>query len=439
MAKRKKILWNSHVRRTYPGQGFYESNAAYRQRKKRGKQIDSFLKKTGKTIKKTGKAIDKLADPKSRTRAISVKRHSHTSTDKSLREQEKVRLLEAAKSEHSKFQEWTSTLSNVLREREKEEFDWDAISSSRGQYQKQEFQPSSPFTPPQEPTEKSVRLDIEVKNSRIIVSLSILAIGIVAFFFNVWVGLLGFVASVAFFIIDQRRLNKICDSKLPAALRRATEKYQQELQAATLEYQLKIEQERTAYGVQETEKQKAWEEDEAARKRIRDSVDNEDLEILEDLLIEELCELTFPVEQEIALCFNQINSVDLEFRLPDLDEIPDEDLSLTKTGKLSRKTMTQKRRLEIFTDLCTGIALRLSYESFRIIDFLDEIRVFGYSQTVDLATGHEEEIYPLLIDVGKSELGELNLDQIDPSTAFNHLGGIFKCDRKGILSHISME
>ena len=252
-------------------------------------------------------------------------------------------------------------------------------------------------------------------------------------------GLLGVVSAVAFFIIDQRRLNKICDSKLPAALRRASERYQQELQAATLEHQLKIGQERTAYDAQETERQKEWEEEEVARKRIRDSVANEDLELLENLLVEELYKLTFPTEQEIALCFNQINSVDLEFRLPDLDDVPDEDLSLTKTGKLSRKAMTQKRRLEIFTDLCTGVALRLAYESFRIIDFLDEIRVFGYSQAVDLATGHEEEIYPLLVDVGRSELGELNLDQIDPSTAFNYLGGIFQCDRKGTLSHISME
>lgn len=432
MAKRKKAPWNSHIRRTYPGQGFYESNVDYRKRKKRERQIDSFLKKTERTI-------DKLTKPKSKTKAKSVKRYSRTSTDKYIREREKTKLLEEAKSEYLKFQNWISTLSNVLLEREKASFDWDAISSSQGKYQKQEFQPSSPFTPPQEPTEKSVRLAIETENSRILVALMILVIGIVAFFFKVWGGLLGVVAAVTFFIIDQRRLNKICNSKLPAALERKTEKYQQELQAATLKYQLEIEQERTAHAEQETEKQKEWEEEEATRTRIRESLANEDLEVLENLLTEELCKLTFPIEQEIALCFNQINSVDLEFRLPDLDEVPDEDLSLTKTGKLSRKAMSQKKRLEIFTDLCTGIALRLAYESFRVLDFLDEIRVYGYSQSVDLATGHEEEIYPLLVDVCRPELSELNLDQIDPSTAFDHLGGIFQCDRKGSLSHISVE
>lgn len=435
MAKRKKPLFK-HVRRTYPGQGFYESNADYRKRKKQDKQIESFLKNTGKTIKKTGKAIGSLSNSQTVSKP---KKYSGTSTDKYIREQEKARLLEEAKSEYSEFQKWTETLSNVLLEREKVGFDWNAISSSRGQYQRQEFQPSSPFTPPQAPTEKSVRLDMEVKNSRILVALLILTIGIVAFFFKVWMGLLGVVTAVAFFIFDQRRISKICDSKLPTALRRATENYQQELQAATLKYQLEVEQEQTVHEEEENKREREWEEEEDARTKIRESVANEDFEVLENLLIEELFKLPFPVEQEIALCFNQINSVDLEFRLPDLDEVPDEDLSLTKTGKLSRKAMAQKKRLEIFTDLCTGIALRLAYESFRIIDFIDEIRVYGYSQSVDLATGHGEEIYPLLVDISRPELSELNLDQIDPSTAFNHLGGIFQCNRKGSLSHISIE
>ena len=186
MAKRKKNPWNSHARRTYAGQGFYESNAAYRQRKKREKKIGSFLKKTRKAIKKTGKSIDKLANSTPKTQATPVKRYSRTSTDKYLREQEKDRLLEEAKSEHSKFQEWISTLSNILLEREKEEFEWDAISSSRGEYQKQEFQPSSPFAPPKEPTEASVRSDIEAENSRILITLLILVIGIAALFFQVW-------------------------------------------------------------------------------------------------------------------------------------------------------------------------------------------------------------------------------------------------------------
>jgi hypothetical protein len=430
MAKRKNTPWNSHIRRTYPGQGFYESNAAYRNRKKREKQINSFLKKTEKTV-------SKLTTPKSKTRTKTTKRYSRTSTDKLIREQEKARLLEEAKAEYFKFQEWVNTLSNVLLERETEKFDWDDISNSRGQYQKQKFQPSSPFVAPKEPTEQSVKADIMAKNSRVLMALFILIVGIVGFFFKIWIGLFGVFTSVAFFLIDLRRLDKICDSQLQAALSHATEKYQQKLQAATLKYQLESEQELIAHEEQEIENQKSWEEEEETRKRIRESVANRDLEILENLLIEELCKLTFPIEQEVSLCFNQISSVDLEFRLPELDEVPDEDLSLTKTGKLSRKAMTQKKRLEIFSDLCTGMALRLAYESFRIIEFLDEIHIFGYSQSIDLATGHEEVIFPLFIEVDRTRLNELNLDQVDPSTAFNHLAGIFQCDRKGILSHIS--
>ena len=431
MAKRKNSPFQ-HIRRTYPGQGFYESNAAYRKRKKREREISSFLRKTGK-------AVNKLAKTQSKAKVETVKRYSHTNSEKLLREQEKVKLVEEAKIEYSTFQEWINILSNILLEREREAFDWDSISSSRGSYQKQEFQPSSPFDSPKEPTEASVRYDLETENSRIIFVVLILLISVGAFFIKTWMGILGIVSAATFLVVDRRRINKICDAQLPTTFKRAINKYQQDLQAKTLQYQLKIEKERKAHEDQEIERQKEWEEEESYRKRIRESVVNEDFEILEELIIDELNKLAFPMEQEIDLYFNDIHSVDFEFRLPSLSEVPTEDLNLTKTGKLSRKAMTQKKRQEIFVDLCAGVALRFAYELFRIVDFLDEVRIFGYTLSTNLAIGHDEKIYPLLIDIERLEFSGLNFDQIDASTTFNHLGGIFQCDRKGTLTHIVME
>lgn len=313
-------------------------------------------------------------------------------------------------------------------------FDWEEISRSRGEYKHKEFQPSIPFTPPKEPTEKIIKQDIEVKHSRIIPIIIFLLISIVSFFFNAWIGLIGIGTCVVAYIADCRHLHKICESESPKVFRLAKMKYQKELEEYNIKYQTGISEEKKIHNNKEAINEQKWEEEEKERERIRTAIADHNLCILKTILLQELSKLALPVETELSLELNDPSEVNVVFQLPDLNEIPEEELSLTKTGKLSKRKMTQKKRIEIFTDLCAGITLSLAYESFRVINFLEGVNIFGYSQTTDFSTGHDQEIFPLFIKVSREKLERLNLDKIDPSTAFDCLDGIFQCDRKGNLS-----
>lgn len=429
MAKKIKGPWNTHIRRDYPDQGFYESKHAYRQRKKREKEMKAFFRDTEKAVKAISRSFDQASSSKNNA---SYRRE----IEKLNKEKERIKLIEDAKKEYSNFQDWISSLSNSLLTRETDKFDWDSISFPRGEYKTKEFQPTTEFSPPQAPTEKSVKLEIISRHSRILIIILFLIASIIVSFLNFWIGLSWIFACIIFFVVDQIRLDKIAQSEMPAALRVATEEYNMKLQELSLEYQLKLEHEKIAHDVQEASNKLEWDKEEKARKRIRDSGVNEDFEILEEILLSEICKLDFPVDQNISAFFDSAESVNIEFQIPCLQEIPDKELSLAKTGKLSSKNMSVKKRVDLFEGLCTSLALRLAYEAFRIIPFLREIQIFGYSQSIDFATGGNEEIYPLFVSINRSELDDIDLDKIDPSIAFKHLDGAFQCDRKGNLSNI---
>ncbi|MDP9178958.1 MAG: hypothetical protein M3O61_14865 [Gemmatimonadota bacterium] len=125
--------------------------------------------------------------------------------------------------------------------------------------------------------------------------------------------------------------------------------------------------------------------------------------------------------------------VRVEFLLPALGEIPEDKTQLTKTGKLSTRKMAQRDRVGLYSDLCTGIALRLIHETLRVLETVDVVEAFGLASDIDPATGHHREFVALHLQTSRQPMVSLNLDAVDPSSSFKSLGGVFLCDRKGEL------
>jgi hypothetical protein len=131
-----------------------------------------------------------------------------------------------------------------------------------------------------------------------------------------------------------------------------------------------------------------------------------------------------------------VSSAKVEFVIPELDDIPDQRTQITKTGKLSSRKMAQRDRVELYTDFCTGMALHLCYEVFRVLAPVGEVKVLGRTNGIDPGTGHTTDFISLQLHIARSGLESLDLDAINPSAAFERLGGRFGCDRKGGLAPI---
>jgi hypothetical protein len=83
------------------------------------------------------------------------------------------------------------------------------------------------------------------------------------------------------------------------------------------------------------------------------------------------------VEIEFDIEFEDIHHVRLSVTLPGLEEIPSTRAELTQTGKLSQRKVSQRDRGALYQSVCAGVVLRLVYEAFRVLPFVERVQAVG--------------------------------------------------------------
>ncbi|MES2638581.1 MAG: hypothetical protein V4850_03840 [Myxococcota bacterium] len=174
--------------------------------------------------------------------------------------------------------------------------------------------------------------------------------------------------------------------------------------------------------------------EEGARGRLRAALDSGDPQALAELLHVELLNEDFPVPVVAEAEFDGLTIVEIEVTLPELDDVPEDRPNVLASGKLSRKKIAAKDRVSIYEDLRRGIALRLAYETLRVLPTVQRVRCRG-TFTETGPRGEDVERVALLLDLERAQLGEIDLDRADPSTALRALGK-FGCTKKGELREV---
>lgn len=111
--------------------------------------------------------------------------------------------------------------------------------------------------------------------------------------------------------------------------------------------------------------------------------------------------------------------VDIDLKVNSLEVIPDYELRLTSTGKLSKKQMPKSRFNELYQDHICSATLRVAREIFAFLP-VDYAQINAISKFVNTKTGHLEELPILSIIVPPKTIEELNLESIDPSDSMQN-------------------
>jgi hypothetical protein len=117
--------------------------------------------------------------------------------------------------------------------------------------------------------------------------------------------------------------------------------------------------------------------------------------------------------------------IEVEFRVKSETVVPNYALSLTKTGKLSRKDLTKSRYFELVQDYVCSCALRIARDMTALLP-VEKVVVHAVDTAINTATGHEEEITLLSVVIDRTQLNGLNFEHIDPSDALQS----FRCQMK---------
>ncbi|MCD8190713.1 MAG: DUF4236 domain-containing protein [Clostridiales bacterium] len=117
--------------------------------------------------------------------------------------------------------------------------------------------------------------------------------------------------------------------------------------------------------------------------------------------------------------------IEIEFHVKSAQVVPAETLSLTKTGKLSRKAMTKTMHYDIVQDYVCSCALRVAREIFAILP-VGKVAIHAVDAVADDSTGKAKDETVLSVLIQRQDLAEIDFDKIDPSDTLE----AFRCNMK---------
>lgn len=142
----------------------------------------------------------------------------------------------------------------------------------------------------------------------------------------------------------------------------------------------------------------------------------EEMNPLEDLL-------EFGSDFEIGA--NESTSLEVEFKVKSDVVVPKQVLSLTQTGKLSRKTMPKIRYHALVQDYVCSCAIRIARDMMALLP-VQKVVVHAVDNILNTATGFEEGMTILSVVFERNTLNSLNFELLDPSDALQN----FRCNMR---------
>ena len=176
---------------------------------------------------------------------------------------------------------------------------------------------------------------------------------------------------------------------------------------------------------------------EAMKRGLRRAREDGRPEAWASLLEVELANEDFPVPVVVDMEFDGLERVLLSLTLPELADVPADQPRVSDAGDLSRVLLSPAERGALFDRLCCSVALRLIYESFRVVPMLEVVELRGTFEAEDPA-GRATERVCMQVVVGRREFEGLDLDGECPTAVVRALGR-FGCGVNGELEGVLTE
>jgi hypothetical protein len=248
-------------------------------------------------------------------------------------------------------------------------------------------------------------------------------------FFNIALAVSFFMVSVLLLNNEKKKSTQLTNGKLKDLFNEETSKYNVARQQAYIEYTTRIDSERAEHLELEEERRSNWLDENRFRERLKSSITMQDVEPLAELLEVELSNEDLPVPLVFDIEFLNVHEVKIFIELQEIDVVPEKKVGLKKDGSLSTQSMTQKERFKIYSNVNVGLALRLIYETFRVLHPVENVSLVGLSEKLDLhnSNNNSNTITSLYVKVVREEFEVLDLDAADPMLIFAGIGGKFAC------------
>jgi len=121
----------------------------------------------------------------------------------------------------------------------------------------------------------------------------------------------------------------------------------------------------------------------------------------------------------IKIATGDVSHLVAEFTVHAETVLPKQSLTLTKTGKVSRKDIPKTRFAELYQDYVCSCALRIGREICALLP-VDVVLVHALAEMIDKSDGHLKEQPILSVLIPRNTMGRLNFDAIDCSDSMSN-------------------
>jgi hypothetical protein len=111
---------------------------------------------------------------------------------------------------------------------------------------------------------------------------------------------------------------------------------------------------------------------------------------------------------------DESNVIHVSFDVNGQKVVPETTLTLTKTGKLSKKSLSKTAYYDIYQDYVCSSVLRIARDMFALLP-VSFVFVNAFEKMFNLATGHMKRQAILSVKYVRSTLNQLNFNRLDPS------------------------
>jgi hypothetical protein len=333
-----------------------------------------------------------------------------------LRHREKEVLRELAEEAHADREHLLDDLQNILRNRNREPLDWSKEFASRGPFQSVPFQ-----VPPQTFTRQSIAQNVKRANS-----------------FSGWFALLG-AAVIAFIVAPQAWIKLVSGLAMSFAVHQIVMLRRERPLEVTRLYEVtkrdftqRVAAARLEHETSQAQRAARHHEEETLRERLRMAVERSDSDIVAHLLEVELSNEEFPIEVDSDVAVDELGTAAVAVILPGIDVVPPTRTQVTKTGKLSERRMAKGHRVSLYKTVCSGLILRLTHETFRVLPFVTQVTLTA--KIVNDSPLHDAPEYRdvLTLSVTRDKFSRIDLDY-EPAVCLYHLDADLRCSKDGRL------
>ena len=143
-----------------------------------------------------------------------------------------------------------------------------------------------------------------------------------------------------------------------------------------------------------------------------------------DLLQAELDDEKLPFPFQFDFTVDEENGrIWVALELPGEEVVPQQVTRPLKRGGTSTRALPRKIVNALYEDACCALLLRVTYEIYRVLPGADTVEAIGYRPERDPTTGQPVRAVLLELATGRTAFQQIDLDHIDPSVCFSHLGG----------------